>query len=227
MKKLMLVVFCFYWIASPAQNGFYLQPQLGVGSSGVLAHDNLKLGTYQDEGRSSVSVADAELGIGYRLNRLELSSGIFFLRSGYFEHTLSGYSFLTDTRTTQYYKHISLPAIASYRFLFGKRFSVAPGFGYEISYNYADQKTMDQNGTVSKETLTGSAFTSQYQGVSLWALVRVGLEYKLGKTVQLVAGPELHDMLTSMLPAGYNVAAYQYSRIFSLDAGIQWSLAKR
>lgn len=227
MKKIILAVFCFSGFVSWAQNGFYLQPQAGIGNSGVLAHDNLKLGTYENIGSNSVSVYNLELGIGYRLNHWEISSGIFFLRSGYYEHTLSGYSFLIDTKTTQYYDHIALPVMASYRFRFGKRFSFAPGFGYEISYNYSDDKTIDQDGVVTKQMLTGEAFTSQYHGTSLWAIVRLGFGYKLNNRINIVAGPELHDMLSSMLPEGYNAAAYQYSRILSLNAGITWSFGTK
>src|ERR1700733_14842159 len=103
MKKILVFVSCFPGFVSSAQSGFYLQPQVGIGSSNVSAHDNLELGRYDNEGRNSVSVYDCELGIGYRLKHLGISSGIFFLRSGFYEHTVSGYMFQTDTKTTQYY----------------------------------------------------------------------------------------------------------------------------
>jgi hypothetical protein len=210
-----------------AQDGLYLQPQIGAGSSVVTAHDNLKLGTYDRISLSSVSVYNLELGAGYHINHWEISSGIFFLQSGYFEHTVSGYMFQLDTKTTQYYNHVAVPLMISYRFRFGKRFSFAPGFGYEISSNYSDNKTIDQDGYVIKQKLTGSVFASQYHETSLWAIVRLGVGYHLNKRISIVAGPEYHDMLSSMLPAGYNAAAYQYSHILSLDAGIIWSFGKK
>jgi len=226
MKKIILAVFCFSGFVSSAQNGFYLQPQIGFGTSYVDAHDNLKLGTYENEGKGSVSVYNVELGVGYRLNQLEISSGIYFLRSGYYEHTLSGYMFVIDTKTTQYYNSIALPLMAGYRFWLGKRFSITPGFGYEISYNYSDDKTIDRDGVVTKQTLTGAAFTSQYHKTSLWGILRLGLGYKLNTRMNIIAGGEFHDMLSSMLPGGYNPAAYQYVHIFSLNAGITWRLGK-
>ncbi len=210
-----------------AQDGFFLQPMIEVGSSGVLAHDNLRLGTYKNEGADKVSVFNGLLGAGYRVNHWEISSGIFFLRSGYFEHTVSGYQFLTDTKTTQYYDHIALPVIAGYQFRMGKLFSMTPGFGYEISYNYSDNKTVNQDGVVAKYKLTGSSFTNQYKSASLWTLMRLEFEYTLNKKIIIVAGPEFHDMISSMLPPGYNIAAYQYSRIFSLNGGIIWNFVKK
>ncbi len=227
MNKIILLLFCFYGFASSAQTGFFLQPQAGFGSSGVLAHDNLKLGTYKNIGATKVSVYDCQLGVGYHIKHLEISSGIFYLRSGYYEHTLNGYMFSIDTKTTQYYNHIALPVIAGYRFRLGKRLSIAPGFDYEISYNFSDDKTINQDGVVTNQKLTGSDFTSQYRSASLWALMRLGAGYGLNKKIIILFSPEYHSMLSSLLPGGYNVASYQYSRIFSLNAGILWILGKK
>ena len=227
MNRFILALFCFSGFVSSAQIGFFLQPQVGVGSSGVIAHDNLKLGTYENEGGYKVSVYDWELGAGIRLNNWELSSGIHFLRSGYNEHTLSGYHFLIDTKTTQYYNHIALPVIAGYRFAMGKRFSITPGFAYEISYNISDEKKINQDGAVTQQKLTGSAFTSQYKSTSLWVIMRLRLGYRLNNIFCIFVSPEYYDMVSSMLPPGYNVAAFQYSRIFSLNAGLTWNLGKK
>ena len=134
MNKIILLVFCFSGFVSSGQNGFFLQPRIGIGSSIVTAHDNLKLGTYERVDLTSVAVFNCGLGLGYRLNRLEFSSGFSFLQSGYNEHTVSGYMFKLNTKTTQFYNHIALPLMVSYRTTKpGKRFSFVPGFGYEIS----------------------------------------------------------------------------------------------
>ena len=218
-----MLVFCFSGFVSAAQNGFYLQPEIGIGSSNVSAHDNMVLGRYENEGRNSVWVTDCEVGIGYRIGHLEISSGIFFLQSGFNEHTLSGYMYQLDTKTKQYYNHITLPIIADFRIRLGKRFSIAPGIGYEISHNYSDNKTTDQDGVVTKQKLTGAAFTNLYQVTSAWWIIRLGAGYKLNKRLSIVAGIELHDMLTSMIAEGYNPAAFQYSVILSLNAGLTWS----
>ena len=227
MKGILVLVFCFSGFVASAQNGFYLQPEIGIGSSNVSAHDNMILGRYENEGRYSIGVLDCELGIGYRIGHLEINSGIFFLQSGFYEHTLSGYMFMTDTKTTQYYNHIALPVIADFRIRPGKRFSIAPGIGYEISHNYSDNKTTDQDGVVTKQKLTGAAFTNLYQVTSAWWIIRLGAGYKLNKRMGIVAGVELHDMLTSILAEGYNPAAFQYSVILSLNAGITWNFGKK
>lgn len=226
MKNVILAICCCSAIVCRAQNAFYMQPQIGVGWSGVAAHDNLMLGQYENKGRGSVAIFNGELATGYRWRHWELSSGLFFLRSGFYEHTRSGYMFLTDTRVTQYYNHVSLPVIVGFRINAGRQFSIIPGIGSEISYNYADHKTIEQNGVTSKETLKSNAFTHLFKQTSFWSIVRLQMSYKLSKKTGVVAGPELHTMTTSMLASGYNPAAFQYSRILSFSAGIRWRIGK-
>jgi hypothetical protein len=78
MKKLLLTLCCASSISSFAQDGFSLQPQVGIGLGTRYVHG------YKDF--KCAFIFDGILGMVYQHKHLVLNTGIGFLKTGYMVH---------------------------------------------------------------------------------------------------------------------------------------------
>src|ERR1017187_7545274 len=91
MKKLILIACLFCGLNTSAQNGFFLQPEIGVG----ISNTNAKFSTMNIPGTyswppTSIFTYDCQLGVGYNFSHWAISSGVYYLRSGYKWHYTGG-----------------------------------------------------------------------------------------------------------------------------------------
>ncbi len=238
MKKLIITIACMSGIAAFAQDGFFLQPEMGAGNA--IIKDGYPVGInpgyYADRMSPVKNVFSYRANVlaGYKSGHWSMTTGISFLRTGYHEDNLElstgGWYGYWNYKVTQYYYHLSVPFTAAYEIKAGRRFSVSPAMGVAMSYNVSSSQTMDlTNFQVTnpdeKHTLTNSEFNKQYHRISGWGILKVQAEYRLSERVTIICGPEAQCMLTSFQKHSDVNATRNHA--YTFNAGVTWHLKKK
>ena len=235
MKNAILCFLCFASITSFAQNGFFLEPGLGLGTTNVKASNPpdeypFQYGPAEWYSKpTSIFSYNPSLLIGYQHSHWSLSSGISFLKTGYADgmnYTVFGSTNAND-KLTEFYYHVMVPLIFSEQFNIGKRFFIRPGFGFALSYNTRAVEKFKQPGTYNypgpakDQPLTDEEFDQAYFRVTGWEILRLQAGYKINDRLNLIAGPEYQFMLSSFIKDNDN---YEINRAYTIKMGITWSL---
>ncbi len=230
MKKYILLCSAvLFTLQATAQNGFFLQPIASTGFSKTVVHN---FGGQPDY--KNVTSTNFSFGIGYKLNKWRFATGISYLRTGNsIDLTFATFDPLTGTLTgiqhrTQcyYFHHLVVPVTAGYQLNLSRKLSLVPTLGAELSYNIDEKETLTG---YPDRTMSNESFNNNYHRVSLWATANVHLEYAVGKTLSIFAGPSAHVMLSNMykVPAGAPYNATQHNNAYLFDAGVLWFFHKK
>ena len=224
MKKTFLFALCFSAGTAFAQNGFFLQPEIGAGYTN--AHANIPEARYPQEYYTTKSyfTYNFQLGAGYHFNNWTISSGAGFLRSGYVGHYVSSIGVIqTDIKTTKYGYQVIVPITIAYQFNINKRFFITPGIGGAVSYNCSEKEIIKSKywDVAEHKSITGHSFDSMYHRISMWGIVQARVGYKINNRLNIIAGPEVQYMLTSILK---DKNGYQRNYVYTFNAGIMWNL---
>ena len=226
MKNILLCGLCFASIASFGQNGFFLEPGLGLGVTDVKASNPpyeypiLYAAAGWPAKPKIIFSYDPSLFIGYQHAHWSLTTGISFLKTGYSAGE-------ADDKMTESYYHVMVPLIFSEQFNIGKHFFIRPGFGFALSYNttavekYKDPGTYNYPGPPNSQPLPENEFDKIYFRVTGWEILRVQMGYKVNDRLNIIAGPEYQFMLSSFIKDNDN---YEINRAYTVKMGITWSL---
>lgn len=210
MKRL-IILLCFVCLDASAQNGFFLQGDIGAGISNIkIAPTPLPLTSM-----SEVVGMTAAAGIGYQYRHWDARLGAAFLKTGF--HLQSSDSGRLDA--TVFYYHVLLPLSIEYAFKVGNRVSIVPLAGAAFSYNATERETDEMRGL----PVTGPAefiWNTGLEQTSFFALAGCDLRYKFNAEVSIVAGAEWYRMITSLT----NLREYysQYNYLYTLNLGVRW-----
>ncbi len=228
MKKLLTMITLLVAFGAKAQDGIFLQPEFGAGTTNV--NTNMIMvsnGWYWgDDKKSATFCYSAGLGVGYRIRHLVLNTGLYFLQSGYCDEYWGGDLVLTKTKRTQTYNHISLPVVASVQINLGRRFTLTPGLGVAATYNSSSKVSEQVNGQTYNYDISGASFDQENRRINVWSVARLQAGYRLSDRVSIVVGPEYQLMLNSIVSVG-NSDYYQKNYTLNFMGGITWNCRAR
>ncbi len=236
MKATLLCILAFISTTCLAQNGFFLEPGIGLGFSNVKASgppDEYPF-SYGPTGwytkTKSIFTYNPSLLIGYKHRGWSLTTGISYLRTGYTDDQMFFLTLGTNEPNdvmTEYYYHVIIPLIFSEQFKLDKHFFIKAGFGFALSYNTSAAEKFTETGIYYyggagiKQPLTKDEFDQTYFRVVGWEILRLHLGYKVNDQLSFVAGPEYQFMLSSFVKNNDN---YLINRAYTFKLGATWSL---
>ena len=238
MKRVLLCCLCFVSISAFAQNGFFLEPGIGLGVTNVRTSSPpdpypFQYGAVGWYNRTNVIFSyNPSLLIGYKHKGWTLTTGISFLKTGYKEDQLYFIDLGTNEpndKITEFYYHIMVPLIFSEQFNIGKHFFIRPGFGFALSYNTTAIEKVEETGVYyyagagKNQPLTRDEFDKVYFRFIGWEILRLQAGYKVNDRLNIIAGPEYQFMLSSFLKDNDN---YELNRAGTFKMGITWSLKR-
>jgi hypothetical protein len=231
LKKYLLLILCLCSAASYAQNGFFLQPEIGAGFSNTI----WKPGIYPQQ--VSIFSYRAGMDIGYKTGKWQFITGLAYLRTGvkvlsgtiyYFENNEYLLPIITPPENiTDYNPHILVPLKIGYEVLrFSDKLSLTALLGAEISYNiqrtFLTQVTvMPGTYPVNKDVESRQDFNRSGNNSGTMGLAQVNLEYKLNNRVSLTGGPSFQYMFSSMLNF-----RNEYDYALLMNIGLKWNFKK-
>jgi hypothetical protein len=235
MKHLFITILSFVCSSAAfSQDGFFLQPEIGVGMANTCWRAFSPAGL---PGQESVLSYQGQLDLGYRSGKWQFISGLGYLRTGVtlkqgsvFDFTDGGgpvffydnstfLPYLPPMGVTVYNPHIILPIKVGYEICrFSNKLSLNPVAGAEFFYNMrrtiiSKDNWLNQNGVESLES-----FQSSCNRFSVAGLLQLNMEYKFSKRIDLTGGPSVHYMFTSMLNFR---SEYDYAVLLNL--GFRWN----
>jgi outer membrane protein with beta-barrel domain len=229
MKKITLLALCFSAVNTFAQNGFFLQPAVGLGFS------NIKEGDFPGKvNPEKVFAYSGEVGLGYHLKNIDLNTGIGYLRTGAMvpmtvtSSPASSYAYTFNSY--HYFYHITVPVGIAYRFRLTEKLRIAPGASLALSYNLGEKNNAIQNGDQSMLVkMPGDEFDATYKRLSVFGTAKCHVEYSLKKNIDFIAGPSFCYMLTNMykVPAGAPYISRQNNYALLLNAGVKYAFPRK
>ena len=232
MKKSIFLLFASFSTVAFAQNGLFLQPEVGYGIANVTPKTQISGNgfIYQVDPAKNISSFSGGLLLGYRFNHLEWSTGATFLRSGYSESYTSGDFVLMHNTSVENFYHFAIPLNVGYCVNLTKHLFIQPGIGVSASYNYAvHEQTTESTGSSSYTTsrnLTNTEFNNLYNRFSIWGTAHVHVCYKFNSRINIIAGPETQFMTGSVKQSG-NFTSDQKNYVYTFNAGLTWKLYKK
>ena len=212
MKKTFLLVLCYSAITAFAQNGFFLQPEVGVGMSNIIQ----KHFSYAKQ--HSIITFNPAIDIGYQFHNWRFQSGIEYLKTGYeLDHAtyMANFGDWLNGKVVINYEHILVPVKLSYKIKLNKKWSFYPSAGAYFSYNYR---------------FTMKAFdapvlnTSHFNRYSCFATAGLNIECQLTQRLALSISPVCDYMLSSI----YKESEMKFnSYAVLLQGGIVWHFKKK
>lgn len=230
MKKVLFVALCACGFTSFAQDGFFLQPEIGIGAANAhVRSPSYGYNTYNSSEPKSFTTYTGQIGVGYQHNNWSINTGVGLLKSGYKWNYLGGDFVTTYVTESHIDYHISVPLTVAYQVNISKLFFITPAVGGAVSYNYAERYTYgegvyrNQPQQVTSRLLQGSELAKQDHTTSVWGILQVRAGYKLNDRLSIVAGPEGQFMTGSILKDNNN---YQKNYAYTFNAGAIWHLGK-
>ena len=226
MKKIIIFLFIVFTqgYTASARNGFYLQPEVGIGFSSVkLQRAPFFNFRYYSPPRNIITPRVA-LKFGYTKGYLSINTGIAYLKTGYkIDKVYNDFAISYYNNFKQNFYHIVIPVVASYSISIARNWRFVPGIGGAYSINlgshtsYTDFSGAKQNAAMDKNT-----FNTLYQQNNLWGIVQGVFARQLNRRIKFTIGPEVMYMLSSMLKDNNNNFQKNYS--FTLNAGIMLNI---
>ncbi|MGN6477572.1 MAG: outer membrane beta-barrel protein [Flavipsychrobacter sp.] len=206
MKKVLLSALALLCGSAYAQDGLYVKPMIGMGSS------NLTFRTYNNM-PSAVKYYPIKsytygLHVGYRLWNWDLSTGIQYLSDGQKYSIVFGAptvpSLYDSGAITNRYRHLMIPLQVGYHIHVYKGFSIMPQIGAAYSHNMNRKDRMKTQKADSKNTVTDQYFDINYNRSSYFATAKLNIEYDLNELLGLNLSGAYYRMLTNFdNPDGY------------------------
>ena len=204
MKIFSTLIFCLCGSSLFAQNGFFLQPEIGGGVGNALwTPTDHPLVLYRKAHERILSL-NAALEVGYRSEKWEFITGLSYLRTGYVKSRIPGTILMGSTHeehsddaylsaSVNYNPHIILPVKVGYQLLrLSNKLTITPYIGAEVAYNLP--RVFDKSvAEVNRE------FNYYCHRFSLFGLGQLNFEYNASKRISFITGLSAHYAFTPYL----------------------------
>ena len=221
MRKFILFILCLSCIPAFAQDGLFLQPTIGIGVGKVK---------YSEDAPFPIKftlIPSVQIGIGYQFSHVVLSTGLGYMQTG-FAQKITYTDYVGNVVGTGYlnlhYNHLVVPVTVGYKLNGGKKFSVTPVIGTEITYNISGREVTSGYGPKQNTKIPNDQFKKGIEPISVFGLIQLNLDFLIADRLSIVCTPKFDYMVTNMLKDSPHIAQHCYT--FLLNAGIKWSLAK-
>jgi hypothetical protein len=232
MKNLFITLFCCWSTVAFAQNGFFLQPEIGAGMTNANWKPTSSVASYP--GQSPIFSWQGQLDLGYKAGKWRFITGLGYLRTGvnlkqgdlsYFYN----YVFVQEINPlytafshgiTDYNPHYIVPVKIGYEVRrFSNRLSLTPLIGAELTRNLPRTFLI---GEKTKQHETPEDFINAGNKNGITALLQLNFEYKVNSHYDLTFGPSVHYMYTSELNF-----KDEHDYAFLMNLGLKWNFKKR
>ena len=228
MKILSTLMLCICSTGLFAQNGFFLQPEIGTGAGNSRLISRWPSPGNHGIAEYTIFSYQATLELGYRTRKWEFVTGLGYFRTGYdgpftggtiCETNVPGQGLIGSTReypplgsSVTYNPHIILPIKAGYQLLLNKRLALTPYLGAEFAYNMP--RVYKSFGQQSMQD-----FKSSCQQYGVFGLAQLNFEYKITNRIEFTTGLSFHYELTSLVREHDNMPGqkeFDYSMLANL-----------
>jgi hypothetical protein len=195
---------------------FFLNPSIGIGRAGTNTN-NFSTPFIA----SKTTSYHALMGLGKKLNRIHLTSGFGYFKTGYCFKDLTVAT--TVLETVDYYlffEHLYVPVTVGYEFALGSWFAVVPELGADVSYNFGEHSKMVYEDRTVK---SGLRSLSGRHRVSVFVDCGINMLFKLKGKTSFTLKPSVKYMATNFLISP--VTEHNYA--FFLSAGVRLSSSRR
>jgi hypothetical protein len=232
MKKMSLLLVLFCNMTAFAQKGFFLQPEIGFGTTTAHA-PGLPTKKHILPLNATVNrpLFDMPVLVGYSFRHWEIKSGITLMTFGYSDSYKSidpkNPANWASFREEQHFAHLMVPFIADYRFSLSDRMFISPGLGFEFSHTFVSYLELQETHSSAAGTKTFSARAkyNDYSPVNLWGTLEATVGYKVSDRLSIVATPALHSMLSSTRGKNFETNGH-HNHVSVLNVGVKWCLSK-
>ncbi|RYD59549.1 MAG: hypothetical protein EOP56_01405 [Sphingobacteriales bacterium] len=168
-----LVIVLFSAVPAFAKSRFYLKPSVGIGASSIIS--NYKDADPDVNKTRQVLSYQIIAGIGYRINKLQIESGIGIMKTGVRGvGYVSGIIEFSKINYHDNFYYAALPLRLGYEFNLTPKLSLQPAIGALFTYNM-------------RGPLGGRIRSIPPHNV--WGEVRVNANYQIGKLLTCLLGP--------------------------------------
>lgn len=225
MKKILLTALCLFSIASFAQNGYFLQPIVGVGTGNI----NYKGSDNHMTSSNYALTFNTGIVAGYQAGSWRFNTGLVYLRTGATQPIT-----MTDalgnpigTYNVHYrYSHLVLPVMAGRTFRKAKKLSFTSSVGVGFSYNIGTSEESDFENNIIQ--MSSSRFNNEYHRFSCFGLLQAELDYRISSLLSISCAPAFEYMLTNMTKNADSYYGYkEYHYTLLLNIGMKWQLPKK
>lgn len=227
MRKLILVVLIICHTSLFAQNGFFVQPSVGMGvtNSTVSYFSNYFFNGYNTvvTRNAPKPIYKAALLVGHEYGHFIFKTGVSIFRSG-INYELSDWNFAGTTdpysspeQAYSYYYYVSVPVSVGYRINIDKRLSLVPSLSYALGF--------------VRSEYTVSTFHAEYYGLhsgpasgtNSFAALQLEVAYRLNSKFYLTAAPEAQYMVPTRFAKN---TSYLANYTYSLNLGLRYYLGR-
>lgn len=241
------LLLCLAAATATARDGFSLSAGYGAGFS---YQRNADANAYIYGGSpwsfSSALAQQAQLAVSYHAGHWVVTTGISYLRGGYTRTTTDYYPWTTlsyyqangnlvllygdhHVTETMLYRHIVIPFTLGYEFRLGKKLSLTPAAGYNLSYNLPLITRFREDDTRRTSQMSAEQFNKGYHRTSSWLAARALVSYPITPRLSIFGGPHLYWMLTRLNRD--NDQNYEWGRFrlhnITFDAGVSLRLRNK
>ncbi len=221
IKKVILAVFSLCSFPALAQQNFFLQPVLGIGMGKTTPLQSLS----SKQKTQFTLLYNAQIGIGYESGRFVLNTGLGYTQTGLaldFQYTDGLGEPIGDGSLSIHYNNLVVPFTAGYKFLMGKKSSVSPLVGAELSYLFSGTSVQSGFGAIHRQKINAAEIKREFQPIGLTGIVQLNFVFKVTDRISIVVAPGFDYLLTNMNKAETGQSLHTYA--IRLNGGIKWRL---
>lgn len=220
-----LALFIFLFLTTTdifAKGGFYIQPYMGVGATGVTGVSEIR---QRNLFRPTLS-ANAGINGGKYFGNFRIEVGVGFLTTGYKHrqlpmNSLTG-NYVDTVDITVSHIHVMLPVSVGYTFLHKDNISITPSVGAAPVYNAQPKSTWEYYSTGAEtKTIYPKQLGNPFPTVSLIGTAAVSFAYQLNERIALTLAPTGYFTIT---PMTQTPGAYQRNYAITGNIGLQVKL---
>jgi hypothetical protein len=228
MKRLIHLLLIFSAANASAQDGFFVQPEGGLGIAKLHGTDVLIGGAQINHAASYI----ARIAAGYSFHRWEATIGIAWWQTAFSwkDSSSDNLSRTYIVHNTLTFSHILLPVSLAKRIDVGKNLRFHPNAGIEYCYNYPPflhgTEQYSHNSSQFGKVILDKTSDKPYKKQTICLTAGIKCEYAVTQRISIIAGPEIHYMLqpiTNSLPI-HVTEERQYAYIFT--GGMRWNVGK-
>jgi len=200
-------------------NAYALKNAVPSGQGSFLI--GLTYGKWQVEG----GVGFLQTGVKYVMDESRsVPAAPPFLRSG---ETIELQIALPDVRYTIKNAHLVMPLTISYILNKEKKISFCPGAGIAAAYNFKGTLSADRvGGGWNNRPLSSAVIAYDYNKLGFMAVLKLDVQYKIGRQVSIWASPSYQQMLTSLTArAKSDPLSKTYDHALLLSVGVRYDLS--
>lgn len=228
MKRLIYLLLIFSIGNASAQNGFFVQPQAGLGFARLHGNDIIIGSSPTNNATSYIT----RISGGYEFHRWEAMIGLAWWQTRFSrtDSSTDNFSRTYINQNTLRFSHLLLPVSLAKKIDVGTHLYLSPSAGVEYCHDYPPYiygtVQYGNNSSKFRESISDRTFDRFYKRQIFCLTTAINCQYAMNQKISIIIGAEMHYMLqpvTNSLPIHLEEER-QYAYI--LTGGVRWSFIK-